>query len=1076
MRILRLAIDGYGRFTQHNVELAPGFQVIYGPNEQGKSTLRGFIGDMLYGQKRSALQRLFEDANELRCPWINPESYGGRLIYHLDDGREIEVHRRFDRKNEMVQVYDRTHAADITNDFEQLRNREPQFAIKHIGLSKEVFLNTATISHFTLDDLGDTEALAQIRERILAIADTGEERSCADVTLRRLQARIESIGQPGSRTKPLPSARARRAELEREYEEVRTLREELAEFEKRRQAVREEIAALRERRAGIESDLDALARIARSEQLREAEQISGRIDESTQRCFLLRAACDFPLEATPEILQTNTRLVAARDHLERTRRERVQLEEQIAAEEQRLDASGGSGTREIPEACDQRLADIGTAIQRIRDRLDNTEAARNASESRLRAAEQEFAAVPDFSRLADDPVTWINQLANSLRVALRCRDDDRQQRNILRKQVRQRKESMADIERLFAGCPDFANTAREYEVSVRMREEQAAQIRTVIEQLYETAEEYGERIAAFGKFALVTLALLVALLVVAFSTGNLGVYVPAITVAIAAAAFVGLMVHARTKTRNALRELEGKQAEIQELWDAEEKQRSPIDQMIIDGGCQTLRELDGKHDQYRQAVMELATLESALEQSERKADEAEQRGAQLFEHVNAVFRSMGEEFTNELDFDDVAGRAVGRYQVYRDAKRRIAENKDQIKKHDADTAKATEELEAALEQERTLALEVRRMMRENGYPEESKHDSALMALRSYRIRSAELLKKRGRIDVLKEKLGDFDARIEEDEAEVTRIEEALSKCLALGKCEAVEQWRERADQARQYIEARDRVKSLQEQIRALLRNTDLNALRAAVEADKPVPETTVRSEVALKRDFERLGEEMDARMKEEHAIDLALTERAAGARSISEIEEERGIVDERVRALEFEMEAASYAMALIEEIARDKHARIAPRLATRAGEFLKEITGGAYQEVLVNRDLRISIRIPQTNIMTENPEKVLSKGTVDQLYLALRLAMVQSMSENGESIPLLLDDPFSSYDDQRLERALDLLARLSAQNQVLLFTCREDVVRAAEAVNAPVLRLDDAAALAQRDAPGAPTTEQQREV
>jgi uncharacterized protein YhaN len=90
--------------------------------------------------------------------------------------------------------------------------------------------------------------------------------------------------------------------------------------------------------------------------------------------------------------------------------------------------------------------------------------------------------------------------------------------------------------------------------------------------------------------------------------------------------------------------------------------------------------------------------------------------------------------------------------------------------------------------------------------------------------------------------------------------------------------------------------------------------------------------------------------------------------------------------------------------------------------------------------------------------------------------MVQSMSGNGESIPLLLDDPFSSYDDQRLERALDLLARLSAQNQVLLFTCREDVVRAAEAVNAPVLRLDDAAALAQRDAPGAPTTEQQREV
>ena len=1062
MRIHTLAIDGYGRFAQYLIELAPGFQVIYGPNEQGKSTLRNFIGDMLYGQKRSALQRLFEDANELRCPWMNPDAYGGRLIYRLDDGRQIEVFRRFDRKNEMVQVYDRTHAADITNDFELLRNREPQFALRHIGLSKEVFLNTATISHLTLDDLGDEDALAQIRERILAIADTGEERSCADATLRRLKARIETIGQPGSRTKPLPSARARRAELEREYEQACALRDELAETEKRRQAIREEIAALRERRAGVESDLEALARIARAEQLREAQQLEGRINEATQRCFLLRAASDFPLDMTPEVLQTNTRLLAARDHLERTRKERTQLEAQIAAEEERL---GASGTRDIPDEYDQRLADIAAAIQRLRDRLDNTEAARNGSESRLHAAEQEFAAVPDFSRLAGDPLTWINQLASSFRVAVRCRDDDCQQRKVLREQVKRRRESMADLEKLFGECPDFANEAREYEVTGRIRQEEAGKIRAVIEQLYETAEEYGERIAAFGKFALVAMVFFVGFLLVAFTTENRGVYVPTIILAISAAAFSAAMVHARAKTRSALRQLDGKQAEMQALWAAEDEQRGRIDRMIVNGGCQTLRELDGKHDQYRQAVMELTALEAALEQQERKADEVEQRVTQLFNHLKEVFASMGENLKSESDLDEAAGRTVGRYQVYRDAKRRIVENKDQIKKHNADEVKMKEDLEVVLEQERTLALEARRMMRENGYPEESRHDSALMALRSYRIRNAGLLKGRGRIDALREKLDDLHLRIEEDRAELTHLEEALSRLVALGKCETLDQWREKAVQARQYADARDRVTSLQEQLRALLRNSDLNALRATVEADEPVSEPPARSAEDLKRDFDRLGQEMDARMKEEHALHLALTERAAGARSISEIEEERAIIEQRVRALEFEMDAASYAMALIEEIARDKHARIAPRLAACAGEFLKEITCGAYDEVLINRDLRISIRIPQTSIMTENPERILSKGTVDQLYLALRLAMVQAMSDTGESIPLLLDDPFSSYDDQRLERALELLARLSAQNQVLLFTCRDDVVRAAETVNAPILRLEDATGAQSAEGP-----------
>ena len=164
MRIRRLSVDGYGQFVHWGLELTPGFQVIFGPNEQGKTTIRAFIGDMLYGQKRSATQRLYEDANELRCPWSNPECYGGRLVYELDDGREIEVFRVFDKKNEQVQVYDRTHARDITGEFEQLRNRETLFALAHLGLSKEVFLNTATICHLTLDHLGDEEELAQIRE------------------------------------------------------------------------------------------------------------------------------------------------------------------------------------------------------------------------------------------------------------------------------------------------------------------------------------------------------------------------------------------------------------------------------------------------------------------------------------------------------------------------------------------------------------------------------------------------------------------------------------------------------------------------------------------------------------------------------------------------------------------------------------------------------------------------------------------------------------------------------------------------------------------------------------------------
>lgn len=65
MKITRLWVDGYGRFSGRELSPARGLQVIAGPNERGKSTLRGFICDMLYGQKRSDTQRLYDAAHEL---------------------------------------------------------------------------------------------------------------------------------------------------------------------------------------------------------------------------------------------------------------------------------------------------------------------------------------------------------------------------------------------------------------------------------------------------------------------------------------------------------------------------------------------------------------------------------------------------------------------------------------------------------------------------------------------------------------------------------------------------------------------------------------------------------------------------------------------------------------------------------------------------------------------------------------------------------------------------------------------------------------------------------------------------
>jgi uncharacterized protein YhaN len=256
-----------------------------------------------------------------------------------------------------------------------------------------------------------------------------------------------------------------------------------------------------------------------------------------------------------------------------------------------------------------------------------------------------------------------------------------------------------------------------------------------------------------------------------------------------------------------------------------------------------------------------------------------------------------------------------------------------------------------------------------------------------------------------------------------------------------------------YRDAWDERARLQEKLTVLLRDDTLEDLQRQVEREGRGLEPTDRNPAELKAELELINEAIEERTKEEHDLHIAITQRQAGQRSLNEIEEERAEVAARLESLELEQEATAYAHALIEEVARDKHARIAPRVASLAGRYLDLITGGVYREVLLSRDLRITVRIPQTEQLAEDPQRRLSKGTVDQIYLALRLALVRCLSATGESIPLLLDDPFANYDDARLANALRLLAEIAKTNQILLFTCRKDVARAAEELRVPVLTL-----------------------
>ncbi len=128
-----------------------------------------------------------------------------------------------------------------------------------------------------------------------------------------------------------------------------------------------------------------------------------------------------------------------------------------------------------------------------------------------------------------------------------------------------------------------------------------------------------------------------------------------------------------------------------------------------------------------------------------------------------------------------------------------------------------------------------------------------------------------------------------------------------------------------------------------------------------------------------------------------------------------------------ELEAVRLALNTIQSLSTDIHDTFGRQLNDAVSEIIGDMTGHRYQDLKVDERLEIKVGWNGEYV----PADRLSAGTLEQVYLALRLA-VSRLFLGGEELPLLLDDSFALYDDNRMKAAI---RRLSGRGQLLLFTC-----------------------------------------
>lgn len=145
-------------------------------------------------------------------------------------------------------------------------------------------------------------------------------------------------------------------------------------------------------------------------------------------------------------------------------------------------------------------------------------------------------------------------------------------------------------------------------------------------------------------------------------------------------------------------------------------------------------------------------------------------------------------------------------------------------------------------------------------------------------------------------------------------------------------------------------------------------------------------------------------------------------------------LDEQLQRRRAEHSAITLAMDALKQANATLQSRMSPALNKRAGELFHALTGGRYDQVSLTREFEALAA--RADDVTPRNMLYLSKGTVDQLYLAVRLAVCDLVLDGEDPAPLILDDALVHFDDARLSLALDLLSRLGEHRQILLFTCQ----------------------------------------
>ncbi|TWT71904.1 AAA family ATPase [Crateriforma conspicua] len=1071
MKIKDIQIDGFGVWTGLSVDSMPeGMTLFYGPNEAGKTTLMQFIRAMLYG--------FTQERREKYLPPIHGGTPGGALrVTGPGGGYEI-------RRTSQLTDNSATGRLTVTGQ-DGLSQGQHRLGSLLGQIDEPIFTNVFAIGIRELQELSTLDGTAAADE--LYKLSSGLDRVSLVDVLRGLRAgRQDLVGQSGGEQEQqqnrLFGMLKRRENLRREVEQLTRHSRRWTELASQRRAQQHEIEQLSERMGSWEKEakcVETATSVLDTWQQRDALQEEIRQTE---------LQTELPDEAPGQLVQIDAMMDERRAKLEEIkakRREVREKAEQLPVSRRMLELQGRieAATEQATwvEALEEQIERLDAQVDKARKQLES-DADRLGIDEEDRAAicRGDLHCLPDLSK---QTLTALAEPARNVKEAMYALKQARNEGLAHKKKADQLREDLDEVLRR-ANANNLQQAIRQQNdrINVLRQRIQLGEHLDKLKRHYRDLERESVDLATDEALPVDRMLLLgvpffaggALLMYGLFHLLNIQTFVaqpdPTYGMLYLTLGMIAMLIFYMGREN-------GRRANSLDLEDCERqiesirRQIRDLESEANDVDASLPSNAENLQQRLRDAESLAADLDAALPtyHSQAAADQAyksaRSRASKAADDLKASRRAWASTLERLGLSESMSPQSVRKlgdgYETLQASIRRV----DELKAEREQRQREMQTLAKRIEDLYLEALEVQResvdedaLMYEDDEDDKAQQQRIVARPRTGPLDQLnhlqeELSRQRHWIK-RRRTLKDQDDHYKKQQAGHARaIERGEQQRRALwAKCgvATAEQFYELVDAKARLREMRIQIKELDQQVRKIIgTHVDYDEVATAIDG-------------ATAQDLDKRWESLTTRMTEtEERVALLRTQQGQLAQEMKQLGEDGRLtvaqlelecLDRQIASATRRWQTLAMASSLLEDVCSTVERERQPETLREASSFLSQLTDGKYTRIWTPLGTsKLKIDDAEGNSL---PLEVLSRGTGEAVFIALRLSLAAAYSRRGVMLPLVLDDVLVNFDRERAvsaARTLKTFAELG--HQVMMFTCHDHIVEIFHDIDVQVRQL-----------------------